>query len=244
MSEFRPRLMRPKKPRKSKVPTPVVIVKKKRRKRKLDPKIGALLNPKLKVKLRYVDTITIAVASAAINNHVFRANSIFDPDLTATGHQPLLHDTYATLYERYRVLSSTIKVTPITTSSSTIVPAFWGVFGDEDATLTYSLSTAVIEDSSRTGGDVRILMAGATTLQGNSPMSKPATASFNAKRDLPPDGKNNSVAFGANPTELPDEYQFQVWAGSILANDPGVLPFLIEIEYVCELTDPIVVVQS
>ena len=30
-------------------------------------------------------------------------NSIFDPDLSGTGHQPLGHDQWATFYNRYRV---------------------------------------------------------------------------------------------------------------------------------------------
>ena len=247
MSEFRPGLlrMRPKRrSRKSKAPTPVVIVKKKRRKRKPQPQVGAILKPKLMVKLRYVDTITIAVASAAINNHVFRANSIFDPDLTSTGHQPLLHDLYSTLYERYRVVSSTIKVTPVTTSLTSGIPAFWGVFGDEDSALNYSLSTAVIEDSSRTGGQVRIHMAGIPLMQGNSPMYNPVTSRFDVKKNLAPDGQNDSTAFGSNPVDAETTYKWQVWCGSILVNDPGVMPFLVEIEYTCELTDPIVVVQS
>ncbi len=221
----------------------VQIVKPKR-KRKKGPKIGALLKPKLMVKLRYVDTITIATAGAGVNSHVFRANSIFDPDLTSVGHQPLLHDEYAALYERYRVVSSTIKVTPVTSSLTSQVPAFWGVFGDEDATLTYSLATAIIEDSPRSGGQVRLHMAGATLLQGNSPMYHPAKARFSVKKNLAPDGRDTSTLFGANPATGTADYNYQVWTGSILANDPGVLGFLIELEYVCQLTDPIVVIQS
>jgi len=33
----------------------------------------------------------------------FNLNSIFDPDRTGTGHQPYGHDTFQTLYNRYRV---------------------------------------------------------------------------------------------------------------------------------------------
>lgn len=221
----------------------VQIVKDKRKRRK-GPRLGDILKPKLMVKLRYVDTITLNPASAAMASHVFRANSIFDPDLTGTGHQPLLHDTYALLYTRYRVMSSKIKVTPVPVSATVVIPGFWGVFGDEDAGLNYTLATAAIEDSTRTGGQVRIEIGGAAILQGDSRLTRPLIARFNSKKNLAPDGRFDSTAFGSNPTEAQTTYKFQVWAGSILGNDVGAVNFLVEIEYLCELTDPIVVTQS
>ncbi len=221
----------------------VQIVKAKR-KRKRGPKIGALLKPKLMVKLRYVDTITIDPGAAAIGIHVFRANSIFDPDLTGTGHQPLLHDTYATLYDRYRVVSSKIKVRPVPVSATVVVPGFWGVFGDEDAAVDYTLATAVLEDSSRTGGQVRIEIGGAAVMQGDSPLTRPLIARFSGKKDLAPDGMLDSTAFGASPADAETTYKFIVWAGSILGNNVGAVNFLVEMEFVCELTDPINVTQS
>lgn len=44
--------------------------------------------------------------------HVFRANSIYDPDYTNTGgHQPMFHDQYAAVYNKYKVVSSRIDIT-------------------------------------------------------------------------------------------------------------------------------------
>lgn len=62
------------------------------------------------VKLRYVDTVTIDPATGLAGSHVFRANSIFDPDQTGVGHQPMGHDELANLYERYVVVGSKISV--------------------------------------------------------------------------------------------------------------------------------------
>jgi len=52
------------------------------------------------------------LSSGALNYalQVFRGNSIFDPDLTGVGHQPLGHDQWANFYEYYRVLGSSIVV--------------------------------------------------------------------------------------------------------------------------------------
>lgn len=41
----------------------------------------------------------------------FRANSIYDPDQSGTGHQPLGHDQWAAFYDHYVVLGSKIKCT-------------------------------------------------------------------------------------------------------------------------------------
>lgn len=43
--------------------------------------------------------------------HVFSANSVYDPDYTLTGHQPLYHDQYSQVYNKYKVVSSKISIT-------------------------------------------------------------------------------------------------------------------------------------
>lgn len=51
------------------------------------------------------------IALSAVGNvatYQFRGNSIFDPDLTSTGHQPLGHDEFAAMYQRYRVHASRV----------------------------------------------------------------------------------------------------------------------------------------
>ncbi len=57
---------------------------------------------RLFVKLKYADTfVTTAASVPAI--HVFRT-SIHDPDESGTGHQPMGHDEYSVLYNKYRVM--------------------------------------------------------------------------------------------------------------------------------------------
>lgn len=53
--------------------------------------------------LRYVDTISFTGAPA---QYTFRANSLFDPDFTSTGHQPYYFDQYIASYEKYRVFKT------------------------------------------------------------------------------------------------------------------------------------------
>lgn len=54
-------------------------------------------------QLRYCENLSFAV-SAPNTLYVYQYRSgLFDPDVTGTGHQPLYRDTFASLYNRYRV---------------------------------------------------------------------------------------------------------------------------------------------
>lgn len=55
------------------------------------------------VRLPYVEIFSITWG--ATNDYVYSMNSIFDPDVTSTGHQPLGHDQWALFYQNYRVIS-------------------------------------------------------------------------------------------------------------------------------------------
>lgn len=63
------------------------------------------------VNLRYFDQISLTPGGAGtIKEHVFRMASIFDPDRTGVGHQPLGHDQWANFYEHYEVVESVMTV--------------------------------------------------------------------------------------------------------------------------------------
>lgn len=64
----------------------------------------------MRVKMKYAASIDLSSGVANYVEHVFRAYSIFDPDFTGIGHQPLGHDQWQNLYARYRVLGSSISV--------------------------------------------------------------------------------------------------------------------------------------
>lgn len=209
-----------------------------RRRRK--PKVTVLLKNKTTAKLRYVDDISLGVDIAGITNHVFRANSCFDPDFTGVGHQPLMFDEYALLYDQYRVLSSTIKVTPVPVDNGNHIPSLYGVFRDPDTDLTYTQGTAIIEDQRNKGGWA---FSGFNSyVSGKNQTTRMTT--FNAKRDMSPNGANNSVPVTSNPSTQEFDYFFQVWASSWAGNDPGTQHYLVQIDYIVEFTDPKHVVQS
>lgn len=71
-----------------------------------------LFNNTYTVKLSYADNYRhdIAQNGGASAVQTFRMNSIFDPDITGTGHQPLLRDLWASQYDYYAVLECEYKI--------------------------------------------------------------------------------------------------------------------------------------
>lgn len=77
----------------------------------VDGKLQFAFPKKIKTILRYFQNDLLTSNSGSIVSTIFRMNSLFDPDVTGTGHQPLYFDRYAALYNNYRVLGSRITTT-------------------------------------------------------------------------------------------------------------------------------------
>lgn len=69
-------------------------------------------------KLRYHDVYSYQSTTGGVNSWVLRANGIFDPDYSNTGHQPMYRDTYAGIYDYYVVLGSKIHVDFVSESAT------------------------------------------------------------------------------------------------------------------------------
>lgn len=59
------------------------------------------------------------LTDATLGNYIFNLNSMYDPNRTGTGHQPYARDTMATLYNRYRVIAVSYRVTSGSSATST-----------------------------------------------------------------------------------------------------------------------------
>jgi len=68
------------------------------------------LDPHKFMTLRYVENFTTSIATTVGSQQTMNLNSLFDPNRTGTGHQPYGYDTIATLYNRYRVISTRYKI--------------------------------------------------------------------------------------------------------------------------------------
>lgn len=90
-------------------------------------------------KLRYHTNITLnpGVGTSAI--HLFRADSVYDPDYSGVGHQPLGFNQFETLYNHYCVIGA--KLTARYTSPTSTVSS-----GTALATVGIQRSTTLISD--------------------------------------------------------------------------------------------------
>lgn len=72
------------------------------------------------VRLKYVEQFGVA-PGAPIGQYTFRGNSLFDPNYTAGGHQPMYMDQYAYIYNKYRVMASSIRVDTVNGSNASAI---------------------------------------------------------------------------------------------------------------------------
>lgn len=70
------------------------------------------------VHLKYNAQFSITATGGAQTAHIFKINSIFDPDLTLVGHQPYGRDQLATLFTYYQVYRCSWRIWAINTSAT------------------------------------------------------------------------------------------------------------------------------
>lgn len=224
-------------------------VYRKRKKRTYRPRRAILSGfPKKKiVKLRYTDSsITLDAASQSTAQHVFRANSVFDPDYTAAGHQPMAFDQWALLYQRYTVLGSKITVRYTPTSASNLTPAYMGCTLGTVTNPLANFTTGVnyvnnILESKQTG-NYQVVGTLYPVQSSKGPRYASITKTFSAKKFFGKvnvqDGNSTSAAITANPS---DTAYYSVWMASIDSNNPAAITVNVSIDYIVMFHEPIAI---
>lgn len=64
----------------------------------------------LRTKLKYCDQYLIQSATFAFGAQIMSGNSVYDPDVSGVGHQPMGYDQWSQFYKKYRVYASSIRV--------------------------------------------------------------------------------------------------------------------------------------
>lgn len=182
-------------------------------------------------KLRYCDVIQLTSTLGSIATNTFNANSIFDPDATGVGHQPLYRDQYFAIYDQYTVLGSKITVTfqPYQVDQAWVV----GIVGDDDSSISSTLTTRMEQNNS-----VWRLIG----TNDNGPYQLSLT--YSPIKDIGVDVKNDGfsqTAMGSNPSEL---FCFAVWASEVNASLTGMCQVAVEIEYTVKFAELITPTQS
>lgn len=200
-------------------------------KRRYFRKQGPLPN-KLKGLMRYYNTGTTLNpgAGGAAAAYVFRANSLWDTDLTGIGHQPRGFDQLMSLYEEFCVIKAYIKVT-FSSSSTTANRYRVGI-----AVKNSSIVSTDIRDYVEQGNQVsRILPAGA--ISGQTVTLK---LSVNPNRFLGVSKPlSDQTVHGTASGNPQDAVYFHVFAADEGSADPPIINFTAEIHFVAMFIEPI-----
>lgn len=151
------------------------------------------------VKFKYVDYLTLTTSGTGLPGvYSFRTNSMFDPDFTGTGHQPLFRDVMSNIYGRYRVDKMKYKITCCGGAGG--AQMLWGVLATQDTS--YNPALTGIEDTleKRGAGQWRFDKSGApaTQVRGTIDNAKLCGVSKQQYRDE----HNYSAAIGNNPVQI------------------------------------------
>lgn len=194
---------------------------------------------KLMVRLKYVEHFTLNPGAGLAAIQLYRANSLFDPNLTGVGHQPSNYDKLATIYDRYSVVGAKLKCYPVGTAVTNVTPGTLIIHVSEDGnTLSTAHASGGISNMLEQPRVARTIrhMGMVNNYVKELPLVKYFSAKkfFGKKADLYADPYSADI--GANPGEMAF---FEVgYVSSDDAIDPGAMTFRVEIEYIALMSEP------
>ncbi len=206
-----------------------------RRRRRRLPLAG--FTKKRTVRLRYVQSVNLdGGAGGALQIYTFRANSMYDPDYTGTGHQPRGFDQAMVGYDHFTVIGSKISVALSPTyAQATLINTNPGVFGcvlTNDGVVNYAAAEEVMEGTQGAGYRTFGYPGTAT---GPNRLSKTFSATkFFGKKYLPGSADYKGSASG-NPGQVA---YYSIWAAGVGGTDPGNVLVTVTIDYIAVLTEP------
>lgn len=186
-------------------------------------------------KLRYNEVISISAPFGAVSTYTFRANSLYDPNSSGIGHQPMGFDTWATLYNHYQVIGSKITIRLIE-DEATAIAAIAGVYLSDDIAAAYNSASGFIEAQRGTHAYVMPRTSKALVLRSSFSQRK----FFNTTKNSPADRGTMGASVGQTPTE---EAIFSIWLQSI-TSDTSTLYFDVTIDYIATFSEPKDLAQS
>ncbi len=213
--------------------------KRRRRRKRKKTNMGQVLSGlPTTMKFRYCDVLQLDPSAGVVSKHQFRANSLFDPDSTGTGHQPKGFDQWTPFWNHYIVTGS--KITVQFTGSGSNQPG--SVFGVGIVPTTGGLGStpAAICENNIANWQVAGLSA-------NDSMKHSITAYYSAKNYFNiTDVKDNVDRLGAAITANPaEDVLFEVFFGALDATvNPVLADILVTIEYTASFSEPKILAQS
>lgn len=176
----------------------------------------------------YTQEITMNAAASSYATYTFRANSLYDPDYTSTGHQPYGFDETMNVYYNYSVDSSYIRVKRIPNAVSDGIPAYIAIVRSNSSTAPAFTAAEQFLEYCRYNGSKPILIGSFT--QDMGPRPAVAKLGWRYKKQFIGSGKDTNN-WGTSATNPFLEAYFHVICFSVYADDPAAFPLQVDMGF-------------
>lgn len=176
----------------------------------------------LVIKHKYVDhNLAITSTTGSMGTYVFSCNGLFDPNITATGSQPLYFDQLAAIYQHYNVIGSRIKFkVQIPGQVASLMGEVLAYIEDNATPSTTFKQAAEQASATRT-----------KFVFGNGQDAAELWLTWSAKQNFGPNAIDN-VQLQGTPSVNPNEQQYFVLCFQALNAQSTSAYFTAEIEYI------------
>lgn len=186
------------------------------------------------VKMRYCQQLYLDASSSSASTWTFALNGLFDPDVTATGHQPMGFDQFSALYQYYKVLGTRVRLEACGATITTTSENYVGIQFHENLSYVPSDIMQIVER----GREVHRLL-GNQTNQAKLAMNWSAKKWYGKKVYS---GYDTAGSIAANPSELAYCSVFVTRAEN--HENPDGLSLLLTFDYIVEWFGPLQMNQS
>ncbi len=197
--------------------------------RNLVPSVGAGFPRSMEVTLAYSDFQLYQVQMSTLPIlWTFALNSIYDPDVTFTGHQPMYRDQLAAIYSKYIVKKAHVEINmiPNGTTNAPIAGCVWA-----SPTLALGGTSSDMRDAAERG------QSGLHISSAVKPWSYRRMFPINQVLGLPLNQylvRSSYTDVGSNPSQLA---VLQVWASAMDSSSNVGVSLSISIRMVVEFSD-------
>lgn len=188
---------------------------------------------RFKTTLKYTDSISLNPGAGTLDSFVFNMASLYDPNYTGVGHQPMGFDQIMPLYDHFVVIGSKAVVT-ICGSGGFTVPTYVVANLCGAVTVPSSCEQAIEQNTS------------SSCILGQNNNVQRLNISYSPKKFLgiskPLSADKLQGTISANPTDG----AFLVLSAQAVdgSSDPGVINLNVTIEYVAVFIEPLLLAQS
>lgn len=200
---------------------------------------NAVFPVKYCTKLKYSEAFTINPVVAGAGVYPFRANSVYDPNASAGGHQAHGFDTLMTIYQHYTVIASKITFR-VAIPANNSQPFILGIHLDDEGTLTEGGNVTALMEQPRTNRKLISNPPSATGKELQISHKFSAKKFFGVKSIVAIDEYEGNVS--SNPQE--EAYFMPFIAPLDATSDLAAYNCFAEIEYVVVFTEPKDLLQS